>query len=80
LNQFAEAEKALCDVRDFFLESQIGSEVVLVSLDLAEVYIRQRRCRQAMESVKEIIPLGEALGLRKKVLVARLLYERASRG
>lgn len=80
LNQFAEAEKALCDVRDFFLESQIGSEVVLVSLDLAEIYIRQSRCRQAMESVKEIIPLGEALGLRKKVLVARLLYERASRG
>jgi hypothetical protein len=66
----------------FLIESldwKIGADVVLVSLDLAEVYARAGRRRQVREVLDEVIPLGEALGLRQETLMARLLYEQASR-
>jgi tetratricopeptide (TPR) repeat protein len=80
LGDFTMAKAAMFEVRDFFLDHQIGIDAFLVSLDLAEVYVHIGRPRQVKEVLENIIPLGEALGLKTKVLVARLLYEQASRG
>lgn len=79
LGQFAEAEAKLRDVRDFFLDCQLGIEFFLSSLDLAQMYMLAGRQSPVKESLGELIPLGETLGLRKEVLLARILYEKASR-
>ncbi|HEV2846965.1 MAG TPA: hypothetical protein VG477_19065, partial [Thermoanaerobaculia bacterium] len=79
LDRFKEAEMALSEVREFFLDREDGVNVFYVSLDLAEIYTRDRRCRRAKEVLGEVIPLGEALGIQKLTLIARLLYEQASR-
>lgn len=79
LGRLAEAEASLLEVREAFLASQLGADVFFVSLDLAEIYARTGRQRQVRAILDEVIPLGEALGLRQDVLMARLLYEQASR-
>ncbi len=72
-----EAKTLLHGAREVFLDLQLGTEVVQTSLDLARVYSLTGGRRQAKEILKEVIPLGEALGLAKEVLMARLLYEKA---
>jgi tetratricopeptide (TPR) repeat protein len=79
LGRLAEAEASLLEVREAFLASQLGADVFLVSLDLAEIYTKAGRRRQVLEILGEVIPLGEALGLRQDLLMARLLYEQATR-
>src|SRR5204862_7708067 len=78
LGHHAEAKKALHGVREFFLDLQLGAEVVLVSLNLAELYSLNGEHRQTREVLNETIPLGEALGLSQEVFLARLLYAKAS--
>lgn len=77
LGHYAEAKTALHGACESFLDLQVGADVFYVSLDLAGVYSLSGEHRQAREILKEMIPLGEALGLSKGVLVARLLYEKA---
>jgi tetratricopeptide (TPR) repeat protein len=79
LGRFKEAEARLREARDFFLDWKIGADVVLVSIDLAGVHARAGQRRQVREVLDEVIPLAEALGLRQETLMARLLYEQASR-
>jgi tetratricopeptide (TPR) repeat protein len=78
LGHRAEAKKALHGVREFFLDLQLGTEVVLVSLNLAELYSLSGGHKQTRKLLNETIPLGEALGLSKEVFLARLLYAQAS--
>jgi tetratricopeptide (TPR) repeat protein len=80
LGHLREAARSLQGVRDSFLDHQLGTDVLLVSLDLALVHAAAGQCRQVKEVLGEVIPLGEALGLRQEALRARLLYEQASRG
>ncbi|HEY3571257.1 MAG TPA: hypothetical protein VGP73_25250 [Thermoanaerobaculia bacterium] len=79
LGRFTDAESHLIEVRDFFLDLDLGIELFYAALDLAELYARSGRPRQVRETLGEVIPLGEALGLRRETLMARLLYEQASR-
>jgi tetratricopeptide (TPR) repeat protein len=79
LGRLAEAEASLLEIREVFLDYQLGAEVLSVSLDLAEIYAKDGRRQQIREILGEVIPLGEAIGLRQDVLIARLLYEQASR-
>ncbi len=79
LGQFNKAEARLREARDFFLDWKLGADVVVVSLDLAGVHARAGRRWQVREVLDEVIPLGEALGLRQETLMARLLYEQVSR-
>ena len=78
LGKLAEAETALQEVRDFFVELEIGIDVFRASLALAQVYEAGGKRRQLKKVLGEVIPLGEALGLRRQTLAARLLYERAT--
>lgn len=79
LKQFARAESHMYEVREFFLDRGIGVKVFLASLDLAGVYTLSGQPKKVKEVLGEAIPLGEALGLSKKVFLARTLFERASR-
>jgi tetratricopeptide (TPR) repeat protein len=79
LGRFAEAEVSLREVREVLLDCQLGVDVFLVSMDLAEVYAQTGRQRQVRAILSEVIPLGEAMGMRRDVMIARLLYEQVSR-
>ena len=78
LGHCAEGKSALHEACESFLDLQVGTEVFLVSVDLAEMYSASGERGQAKKILREMIPLGEALGLSREVLVARLLYEKAS--
>ena len=65
--------------REIFLENQLGADVFYVSMDLAEIYAKSGQRQQSREILDEVIPLGEAIGLRQEILMARLLYEQVSR-
>jgi tetratricopeptide (TPR) repeat protein len=78
LGKLHEAKRLLNEVRDFFTSCSCGAEVFNVSIDLAGIYVRMGSYRKARYCLSEIIPLGEALGLRQEVLEARLLYAQAS--
>jgi tetratricopeptide (TPR) repeat protein len=79
LGRLAEAENALRETREVFLENHLGADVFFISMDLVEVYVKGGRLRQSLDVLDEVIPLGEAIGLRQDVLMARLLYEQVSR-
>jgi len=79
LGRFAEAEVFMWESREIFLENHLGGDVFRISMDLADVYAQTGRQRQVRAILGEVIPLGEAMGLRQGVLMARLLYEQASR-
>ncbi len=78
LGRFGEAERRLGETRDFFLRHESGVDVVLISLHLAEVLARAGKPRRVREILDEVIPLGEAMGLERDILAARLLYAQAS--
>ena len=79
LRQFARAESLLYGVREFFLDRRIGGAVFFASLDLAGMYALSGQPRKVKEVLGDVIPLGEALGLSKKVFLAKMLFEKASR-
>lgn len=79
LGDFRKARRGLNEVLDIFQDCCLGVEVFLVSMDLAETYALLGSRRQAKNILKEVIPLGKALGLYREVFEARLLYEQASR-
>jgi tetratricopeptide (TPR) repeat protein len=79
LGRFTEAERRLRETRDFFLHHDSGADVFLVSLHLAELHARAGQPRRVRTLLGEMIPLGEAMELRRETLAARLLYEQAAR-
>jgi tetratricopeptide (TPR) repeat protein len=78
IGNFAEAERHLSKTREFFLDQEIGADVAFISLHLAEVHARAGQMRKARELLRDVIPLGEAMGFDRVVLAARLLYAQAS--
>ena len=79
LGRFGEAERRLGETRDFFPAPGAGwTSVLIISLHLAEVLARAGSPVGSGRSCDEVIPLGEAMGLRRDVLAARLLYAQAS--
>jgi len=80
LGHFAEAKRSLQKAYESFLDLQVGAEVFLVSLDLAGAYFLGGEHMKAKESLGELIPLGEAIGIgfSKEVFRARLMYEQVS--
>jgi hypothetical protein len=80
LDQLGKAERALREARNVFVDRELGAEVAVASLELAEIYLKRKQPRLAREVAAELIPLGESLGFREEVLMARLLFAQASRG
>jgi tetratricopeptide (TPR) repeat protein len=78
LGDFPRAETALRKAQESFSNDLLSSDVVSVSIELAELYRRAGKRREMKGVLNEVIPLTEALGLHRETLMASLLYEQAS--
>ena len=73
------AQRLFAEVRSGFIELEIGIDVALVSLDLAEVLWHQGKGQDAQEKLQEAIPILRALGVHAEALAAMAFLEHAVR-
>jgi tetratricopeptide (TPR) repeat protein len=78
LGQDSWAENSLRRARDGFLESGIGYDTVLVSLDLAALYLDANRRREARLLAAEMIPAFTTRDLHREAIVAVAIFARAA--
>ena len=74
-----EAEEAFLEVREEFIQREIGYDVALVSLDLAGVYARQGRASEMRRLGEEMIPIFQARDLGREVMAALIVLQNATR-
>src|SRR5436305_997840 len=72
-----QAETALREARDGFIERGIGFDAARVSLDLATVYLRQGRTGDVKRLAAEMVPIFESRDVHQEALAALLLFRRA---
>jgi tetratricopeptide (TPR) repeat protein len=70
LGELQAAEIRLREVRDGFVQHGLRMESALVSLDLASIYLRQRRPADVVRTVREIIPICQSLGWNQELLAS----------
>ena len=73
------AERLFAKVRTAFIELEIGIDVALVSLDLAEVLWHQGSGQKAQSRLQEAIPILGALGVHAEAIAAMAFLEHAVR-
>lgn len=73
------AQRLLSEVRNTFIELEIGIDVALVSLDLAEVLWHRGSGQETQRRLQEAIPILEALGVHAEALAAMAFLEHAVR-
>jgi tetratricopeptide (TPR) repeat protein len=78
LERFEEAEPALREARDAFVERGIGFDAALVSLDLAALYARQGRTEEVKRLATEMVPIFESRDVHEEALAALLLFKEAA--
>lgn len=72
------AEAALMQVREGYLAAEIASDVALVSLDLASLYLEIGRNEEVRRLAVETMPLFASRGVHREVLTAWSLFQRAA--
>jgi len=72
------AEKTLREVRRAFLDAGLVFDAALVSLDLALVYLRQRRAEETKRLVAEMIPVFQSREVHREALAALIVFQRAA--
>jgi tetratricopeptide (TPR) repeat protein len=78
LDRYADAEAALRETRDAFVERGIGFDAALVSLDLAALYARQGRAEEVKRLASEMVPIFESRDVHREALAALLLFKEAA--
>jgi tetratricopeptide (TPR) repeat protein len=78
LDRFEEAEPALREARDAFVERGIGFDAALVSLDLAALYARQGRTEEVKRLATEMVPIFESRDVHEEALAALVLFKDAA--
>jgi len=78
LGRFDQAEAALREARDGFVERGIGFDAARVSLDLATVYLHQGRTGELKRLAAEMVPVFESRDVHQEALAALLLFRRAA--
>lgn len=78
LGRLDEAESALREARDAFIERKIGFDAALVSLDLAMVYARRGDTGEMKRLASEMIPIFESRDVHQEALAALLLFRQAA--
>ncbi|HTQ80816.1 MAG TPA: tetratricopeptide repeat protein, partial [Thermoanaerobaculia bacterium] len=78
LGRHDEAEAALQEARDAFIDRGIGFDAALVSLDLATLYAQQGRSAEVKRLAAEIVPIFESREVHKEALAALLLFREAA--
>ncbi len=76
--RFEEAEKALNQLRQIYLQRGLGYDAALVSMDLASVYLKQGKSTKVKELAAEIYPLFMAQGVELEALAVLLVLRRAA--
>lgn len=78
LGRLDQAETALREARDGFIERGIGFDAARVSLDLATVYLRQGRTADLKRVAAEMVPVFESRDVHQEALAALLLFRQAA--
>jgi len=73
------AEAALLQTRQGFAEKELPYEVAVVSLDLADVYLRLGESERLRETASEMVPIFKALEVDQDMMVALLQLQHADR-
>jgi tetratricopeptide (TPR) repeat protein len=78
LGRFDQAETALREARDGFIERGIGFDAAMASLDLATVYLQQGRTAELKQLAAEMVPVFESRDVHQEALAALLLFRQAA--
>lgn len=73
-----EAEAAFLEVRNYFVERQVGFDVAAVSLDLCLLYLKQGRLPEVQRIAAETVELFAAQEVHREALSALILYRDAA--
>lgn len=78
LGRLDEAEPALREARDAFVERGIGFDAALVSLDLAAVYARRGEPGEVKRFAAEMLPIFESRDLHTEAVAALAIFRQAA--
>src|SRR4029077_5665614 len=78
LARLDQAETALREARDGFIERGISFDAALVSLDLATVFVHQGRTGELKRLAAEMVPVFESRDVHQEALAALLLFRQAA--
>jgi tetratricopeptide (TPR) repeat protein len=78
LGRLDQAEAALREAQDGFVERGIGFDAARVSLDLATVYLHQGRTGELKRVAAEMVPVFESRDVHQEALAALLLFRQAA--
>jgi tetratricopeptide (TPR) repeat protein len=79
LGDLAEAERLLGEARNGFILQNIGYDAAMVSLDLALIYVQQRRTTELRQLADEMHKIFAAGDVHREAIAALLLFEDAVR-
>jgi hypothetical protein len=71
------AERALAEVREGFIERGMPYDAALVSLQLAEIYARDRDSLRLERLAREMFPIFQSRALHRGALAALILFREA---
>jgi tetratricopeptide (TPR) repeat protein len=77
--EYLEAEKAFLAAREGFAEQGIGYDVAMVSLDLAFLYLEQRRTAELKRLSEEMVTIFAAQDVHREAAAALVLFQDAVR-
>jgi tetratricopeptide (TPR) repeat protein len=79
LGDLAEAERLLGEARNGFILQNIGYDAAMVSVDLALIYVQQKRTRELKRLADEMHQIFAAGDVHREAVAALLLFEDAVR-
>ncbi len=71
------AEAALLEVRRGMLDLDLPKDVAVVTLELAALYMRQRRTAEIRDLAAQMFPIFQSRDLHQEAIAALLLFQRA---
>lgn len=77
MGEVERAETCLVRVRDAFIEAGIGYDAALVSLDLANLYLRQGQSEEVARLAHEILPIFKSRDVHREAIAALIVFQRA---
>ena len=79
LGFLGEAEKALLEARQGFVDLGVGFNAAAVSLDLAGLYAVQGRAAELRRLAEEMLPIFQSRDLQRETIAALLAFQQAAR-